>query len=323
MARIQTHYYKSGTGSGGMVNVDKVTGILDALLEEGHVEVNQELLCTYREWEKQNPFDEGIGWGNEPWCQKEMPLSHELVNAAARESDYALVIIGRTAGEDQDNFNRPGSYLLTGEEEDMLGKVREAFSKMVVILNVGNIMDMGFVDRYDPDAVLYAWQGGMAGGLGTLDVLLGYVSPCGKLADTIAGRVEDYPSDANFGSRDVDFYVEDIYVGYRYFETAAREKVRYPFGFGLSYTDFEICTQSVSADEKRSVCSVNITVKTREALLEKRWCRYMRSLPRESWESPQGALRLLPRQEFSCRERNRFFHLRFPFPVLHPMTRRE
>ena len=109
--RIQTHYYKSGTGSGGMVNVDKVTGILDALLEEGHVEVNQELLCTYREWEKQNPFDEGIGWGNEPWCQKEMPLSHELVNAAARESDYALVIIGRTAGEDQDNFNRPGSYL--------------------------------------------------------------------------------------------------------------------------------------------------------------------------------------------------------------------
>ena len=205
--RIQTHYYKSGTGSGGMVNVDKVTGILDALLEEGHVEVNQELLCTYREWEKQNPFDEGIGWGNEPWCQKEMPLSHELVNAAARESDYALVIIGRTAGEDQDNFNRPGSYLLTGEEEDMLGKVREAFSKMVVILNVGNIMDMGFVDRYDPDAVLYAWQGGMAGGLGTLDVLLGHVSPCGKLADTIAGRVEDYPSDANFGSRDVDFYV--------------------------------------------------------------------------------------------------------------------
>ena len=249
--RIQTHYYKSGTGSGGMVNVDKVTGILDALLEEGHVEVNQELLCTYREWEKQNPFDEGIGWGNEPWCQKEMPLSHELVNAAARESDYALVIIGRTAGEDQDNFNRPGSYLLTGEEEDMLGKVREAFSKMVVILNVGNIMDMGFVDRYDPDAVLYAWQGGMAGGLGTLDVLLGYVSPCGKLADTIAGRVEDYPSDANFGSRDVDFYVEDIYVGYRYFETAAKDKVRYPFGYGLSYTSFEIQTEEFDAVQGR------------------------------------------------------------------------
>ena len=238
--RIQTHYYKSGTGSGGMVNVDRVIGILDALLEEGQVEVNRELVRIYKEWEKEHPFDEGVGWGNEPWCQKEMPLSEEVVQAAAGESDYALVIIGRTAGEDQDNFNRPGSYLLTEEEETMLGKVREAFSKVVVVLNVGNIMDMGFVDKFCPDAVLYAWQGGMAGGLGTADVLTGRVSPSGKLSDTIAYRIEDYPSDANFGSRDVDFYAEDIYVGYRYFETAAKEKVRYPFGYGLSYTSFEM-----------------------------------------------------------------------------------
>lgn len=84
--RIQTHYYKSGTGSGGMVNVDKVTGILDALLEDENVVVNQKLLLAYRDWEKENPFDEGIGWGNEPWCQKEMPLSQELVHMAAQES---------------------------------------------------------------------------------------------------------------------------------------------------------------------------------------------------------------------------------------------
>ena len=120
--RIQTHYYKSGTGSGGMVNVDKVIGILDALLMEEGVTVNQKLLNVYREWEKENPFDEGIGWGNEPWCQKEMPLSQELVLETAKESEYALVIIGRTAGEDQDNFNGAGSYLLTEVEEDMLLK---------------------------------------------------------------------------------------------------------------------------------------------------------------------------------------------------------
>lgn len=240
--RIQTHYYKSGTGSGGMVNVDKVTGILDALLLERSVAVNQKLLDTYREWEKENPFDEGIGWGNEPWCQKEMPLSQELVSMAAKESDYALVIIGRTAGEDQDNFNGAGSYLLTEAEEDMLAKVRAGFGKVAVVLNVGNIMDMEFVDKYRPDAVLYAWQGGMLGGLGTVDVLTGKASPSGKLSDTIAYKAEDYPSHANFGNLDVDFYSEDIYVGYRYFETVARDRVRYPFGFGLSYTTFSVDT---------------------------------------------------------------------------------
>lgn len=240
--RIQTHYYKSGTGSGGMVNVDKVTGILEALLEDENLIVNQKLLMTYREWEKENPFDEGIGWGNEPWCQKEMPLSEELVRLAAEESEYAIVIIGRTAGEDQDNFNGAGSYLLTEQEEDMLAKVRAGFGKMIVVLNVGNIMDMGFIDRHSPDAVLYAWQGGMVGGLGTVDVLTGKVSPSGKLADTIAYRAEDYPSHANFGDPQVSFYAEDIYVGYRYFETVAKESVRYPFGFGLSYTSFLIKT---------------------------------------------------------------------------------
>ena len=112
--------------------------------------------------------------------------------------------------------------------------------KMIVILNVGNIMDMGFVDQYRPDAVLYAWQGGMVGGLGTVDVLTGKVSPSGKLSDTIAYKVEDYPSHANFGNLEEDLYAEDIYVGYRYFETVAKDRVRYPFGFGLSYTSFSI-----------------------------------------------------------------------------------
>lgn len=254
--RIQTHYYKSGTGSGGMVNVDKVTGILEALLEDENLFVNQKLLMTYREWEKENPFDEGIGWGNEPWCQKEMPLSEELVRLAAEESEYAIVIIGRTAGEDQDNFNGAGSYLLTEQEEDMLAKVRAGFTKMIVVLNVGNIMDMGFIDRHSPDAVLYAWQGGMVGGLGTVDVLTGKVSPSGKLADTIAYRAEDYPSHANFGDPQVSFYAEDIYVGYRYFETVAKESVRYPFGFGLSYTTFFMKTDEFEINDQK----VRITV---------------------------------------------------------------
>lgn len=238
--RMQFHYYKSGTGSGGMVNVNKVTGILDALQESSKVTVNETLLNVYKNWEKDHPFDEGIGWGNEPWSQTEMPVEEALAEKIARETDTAIVIIGRTAGEDQDNLNHPGSYLLTEIEEEMMAVVRRYFDKVIVVLNVGNIMDMSFEDRYHPDAILYAWQGGMVGGLGTVDVLTGAASPSGKLTDTIAYAITDYPSDANFGNMDRDVYEEDIYVGYRYFETGALDKVRYPFGFGLSYTEFEI-----------------------------------------------------------------------------------
>ncbi len=253
--RIQTHYYKSGTGSGGMVNVDRVVGILDALLEDDSVVVNRRLLEIYREWEKANPFNEGIGWGNEPWSQEEMPLTEQIVREAAQESEYALVIIGRTAGEDQDNLESPGSWLLSREEEDMLQKVRDGFGKMIVALNVGNIMDMSFVEKYRPDAVLYAWQGGMVGGYGTADVLTGKVNPSGKLSDTIAYALSDYPSHSNFGSPDRNFYQEDIYVGYRYFETAAADRVQYPFGFGLSYTAFNMEGTGVRAqDGKVKLC---------------------------------------------------------------------
>ncbi len=248
--RIQFNYYKSGTGSGGMVNVNKVTGILDALQESDKVAVNETLLNVYKEWEKEHPFDEGIGWGQEPWSQLEMHVDEELAKKVAEETDTAIVIIGRTAGEDKDNLNHPGSYLLTEIEEEMLAMVRKHFTKMVVILNVGNIMDMGFEDRHHPDAVLYAWQGGMVGGLGTVDVLTGNVSPSGKLADTIAYDITDYPSDANFGNLDRDVYEEDIYVGYRYFETGAQGKVRYPFGFGLSYTEFELVPTDFQFEEE-------------------------------------------------------------------------
>lgn len=254
--RIQSHYYKSGTGSGGMVNVNKVTGILDALKQSEKVTVNKKLLKVYEEWEKEHPFDEGIGWGNEPWSQEEMPVPDALARDIAKETDTAIVIIGRTAGEDQDNLNRPGSFLLTKTEEEMLATVRRCFTKMIVVLNVGNIIDMSFEDTYKPDAVLYAWQGGMVGGLGTADVLTGIVNPSGKLTDTIAYSIEDYPSDANFGNQDKDFYEEDIYVGYRYFETAVKEKVRYPFGFGLSYTEFSSKVAFFEVQEDQAVLKV-------------------------------------------------------------------
>ena len=238
--RMQLHYYKSGTGSGGMVNVNKVTGILEALEESEDVQVYEPLVDVYREWEKDHPFDEGVGWGNEPWSQEEMELNEALVEEAAEKNEYAIVILARTAGEDKDNKMLEGAYCLTSIEEDMLQKVRKSFAKMIVLLNTGNIMDMSFMDQYRPDAVMYVWQGGMIGGLGTVDVLTGKVCPSGRLSDTIAAQMSDYPADPYFGGLEQNLYVEDIYVGYRYFESVAKSKVLYPFGFGLSYTTFSM-----------------------------------------------------------------------------------
>ncbi|MDE5937370.1 MAG: glycoside hydrolase family 3 C-terminal domain-containing protein, partial [Ruminococcus sp.] len=186
-----------------------------------------------------NPYDVGTGWGEEPWSQVEMPLDDDLVKKSAEKGDTAIVIIGRTAGEEQDVRYETGSFLLTELEKSMLVKVRREFKKVVVLLNVGGLIDINFIEDCKPDALLYVWQGGMTGGTGTAKVLSGEVSPSGKLTDTIAYNIEDYPSGQYFGGKDNNIYAEDIYVGYRYFDTFASEKIRYPFGYGLSYTTFE------------------------------------------------------------------------------------
>ena len=237
--RMAFHYYKSGLGSGGLVNTRYVVGILDALKECEGVHLDEKLMGIYEDWIKENPYDEGQGWGRVPWCQKEMEVTEEMLECA-RSNDVSLVIIGRTAGEDQDNNAKAGSYCLTETEEDMIHRVCEVSERTVVVLNVGNIIDMSWVEKYRPQAVLYVWQGGQEGGNGVADVLTGKVCACGKLTDTIAADIKDYPSTENFGDPFKNYYKEDIYVGYRYFETFARDKVLYPFGYGLSYTTFEM-----------------------------------------------------------------------------------
>ncbi|MCR5342466.1 MAG: glycoside hydrolase family 3 C-terminal domain-containing protein [Butyrivibrio sp.] len=251
--RSQMNYYKSGTGSGGMVNVDYVMGIYEALKASKKYKLNADVRKAYEEFVKENPFDTGVGWAAEPWFQKEMPLSDDFVKRAAKESDTAIFIIGRTAGEDQDNKNEPGSYLLTDEEKDAMKQVCKAFSRTIVLLNVGNIIDMKWVKEINPSAVLYVWQGGQEGGNAVLDVLTGDVNPSGKLADTIAENIEDYSSTANFGSEKRNFQTEDIYVGYRYFETFDKKAVLYPFGYGLSYTTFDVALGEFAYDKKDGV----------------------------------------------------------------------
>ncbi len=278
--RIQFHYYKSGTGSGGMVNVSKVVGIPEGLHDCG-IRINKELSDAYEKWIYENPFDIGEGWGGEPWSQKEMPLSDSLVKSVSEKCSTAVVIIGRTAGEEQENRIEEGSFLLTETEKEMLSKVRASFEKMVVLLNVGNLIDLDYIESVNPDSLLYVWQGGMTGGTGTAAVLSGKVSPSGKLPDTIAYSIADYPSHQYFGNRERNFYTEDIYVGYRWFETFAKDKVRYPFGFGLSYTTFDIKAASYEITE--SGAFVEIAVKNTGAYKGK-------EVVQAYIEAPQGKL---------------------------------
>ena len=257
--RSQMNYYKSGTGSGGMVNVDYAVGIYEALENSEDLQVNKAVREAYEQFVEENPFDRGMGWAAEPWFQKEMPLSDELVKKASEESDAAIFVIGRTAGEDQDNKDEQGSFLLTDEEKNALSKVCSVFKRTIVLLNVGNIIDMKWVKEINPSAVLYVWQGGQEGGNAVLDVITGAVNPSGKLSDTIASNISDYSSTENFGSEKKNFQVEDIYIGYRYFETFDKEAVLYPFGYGLSYTTFSTETTSFAYDEKNGV-SVEVKV---------------------------------------------------------------
>ena len=260
--RMQTHYYKSGTGSGGMVNVNHVVDIREGLNDCPDITLDSELMDIYDKWDNENPIDAGLGWGKEAWSQPEMPVSEDLAKTLAARNDVAVIIIARTAGEDRDNSASKGAYYLSDGEEEMLSTVSSAFENTVVLLNVGNIIDMSFVAKYDIKSVLYIWQAGMIGGTAVSRIISGRESPSGALPDTIAKSLDDYASTANFGNVDIkeDIYQDDIFVGYRYFSTFDKDSVLYPFGAGLSYTTFELKDKEFGFS-KEDIIVVKVTVK--------------------------------------------------------------
>ena len=237
--RVQVDYFCTGYGSGGDVNAPYKVNLLEGLRNCPDLTVNETLAKVYEDWCAANPVDHGA-WGRWPRCYPEMPVTRTMAEQASGESDVAVLVIGRASGEDRENLLEPGSYYLTKAETDLLDTVTNAFDNTVLLLNIGNIMDFSFLEKYKEKlgAVLIVWQGGMEAGNAVADLLCGAVTPSGRLTDTVAWRYEDYPSAANFGGREFNEYKEDIYVGYRYFETFARDKVQYPFGFGRSYTEF-------------------------------------------------------------------------------------
>lgn len=244
--RSAVDYFTVGYGSGGDVIAPYRRNLMEGLLEHG-VKIDGPMAALYETWCSlpKNVPDEGY-WAHWPMSNPEMPLKSEDVAAAARRCDMALVVIGRAAGEARENVLKPGSYYLTEKEKAMLDQVATFFHRICLVMDCGNVIDMSWVQDYAQKltAIVYAWQGGMESGTALADVLTGAVNPSGKLTDTIAVKYEDYPSSQSFGGQAFNAYTEDIYVGYRYFETFAPERVLYPFGFGLSYTRFHLTSQA-------------------------------------------------------------------------------
>ena len=243
--RIQLDWFATGYGSGGDVNTPYVVNLLHALRRCDKLRVNEGIAEIYERWVVENPANHGI-WGMWPRSHPEMPVTADLVRQAKQHSDQAVIVIGRSSGEDREAVLEPGSYYLTSEEENMIRHVTAAFPDAVLLLNIGTLMDLSFVKKYSFGAVMILWQGGMESGNAAADLLCGNVTPSGRLTDTIALNYADYPSAGCFGAKESNVYQEDIYVGYRWFETFGKDKVQYPFGYGLSYTTFH--TETTSSD---------------------------------------------------------------------------
>lgn len=276
-----TFDYVKGGGGSGDVTVSYITNLYEGLQKlKGHVNVYEPLADFYRE-----NVDRQYKNGAVPGMTAEPEVPEELYRGAGNFADIAVITICRFSGEGWDRkskFDReetPGSiedplvkrskelfeegdFYLSHAEQTMIDQVKKNFSKIVVVMNVGGMADTSwFAGDEKIQSVLMAWQGGMEGGSAAAELLCGIGSPSGKLSDTFAKSLEAYPSSYNFHeSEDYVDYTDDIYVGYRYFETipGAAEQVNYPFGFGLSYTAFEWTV--LSAAENHDTVSIRVQV---------------------------------------------------------------
>ena len=263
--RAQDDVYWGGGGS-GTVHTSVSYTFMEGFAQAGIV-YDEELAKTYADWCAVNSDESGsstFGTMGSGASKADMPLDDVDINAIAARNDVAVVIFGRNSSEGSDRKAEKGDWYLSDSEEAVLAKVSSAFDKVVVILNTGSLLDLSWVETYHVDALLQAWQPGGYGTLAIGKILTGEVNPSGRLMDTWAYDYADYPAQAvdsaSFGVNVINpIYGEDIYVGYRYFETFNPDAVRYPFGYGLSYTSFDMATKDVNTDGDTVVVTVDVT----------------------------------------------------------------
>ncbi len=248
---------KGGTGSGD-VNARETVNIWQGLENAGYTIANRDWLEDY----KQKFDDAHIAWREEIWKKlgengNDMMKFWDVygntkfvkpvqVLPEEKMADVAMYVIARNAGEGADRFNKEGDYQLTKEEDAFIARLNELYSRVVLILNTGGLIDLGFTEKYpNIKSILYVHQPGMEAGNAVADIISGAVTPSGKLTDTWAMKYEDYPCADTFSHNNGDLtreeYKEGIFVGYRYFDTF-NVPVRYGFGYGLSYTSFSVKT---------------------------------------------------------------------------------
>ena len=263
-----TFDYVKGGGGSGDVTVAYTRNLYEGLsLQKDKISIFEELCDYYRK-----DIEDQYKNGNVPGMTIEPDVPNELLQKAKAYTDTAIITICRYSGEGWDRKSvidpnnkalwdyerkmteksaeifKDGDFCLSVKEKEIVDAVKTNFKNVIVILNVGGMVDTSWF-AYDPkiQSALLALQGGMEGGLAAAELLVGDGNPSGKTVDTFARTLDDYPSTHNFHeSRDYVDYTDDIYVGYRYFETipGAAEKVVYPFGYGLSYTTFNVETVS-------------------------------------------------------------------------------
>ena len=273
-------YVKGGGGSGD-VTVAYTRNVYDGLKEEG-VSLYEPLSDYYRDY-----VTKQYEAGDVPGLMTEPELPEMLLDSAKKHADVAVIVLSRFSGEGwdrdpvfyqepdypwPDELNMPrkakaifprGDFYLTNAEQAVIKQVCAAFAQVVLVLNVGGVMDVSWFCGDDRiSAVLLAYQAGMEGGSAVADLLTGRANPCGKLPDTFARDLTDYPSTEHFhDSPHYVEYTEDIYVGYRYFETlpGGLEKVCYPFGYGLSYTSFSLEPLRAGVENRQIRVTVRVT----------------------------------------------------------------
>ena len=268
------HTIKGGTGSGD-VNVRENISIAQGLERAGFKFVTEGWLDQYDRLyadaqeayaKKLNEFTEKTGKPSMLYAFEhpfEEPEQPEITEVDVKEADAAIYVISRNSGEGKDRRAEKGDYYLSDRELQNIRFMTEHYKNCIVLLNVGGVIDLTSLKANEGvQAIMLVGQTGNMGGYAVADVLTAKTIPSGKLTDTWARSYEDYPSSATFshrdGNLDDEYYSDGIYVGYRYFDTFGVMPL-YCFGYGKSYTEFEIKTMNVTADEKQVQVEVEVT----------------------------------------------------------------
>ena len=310
-------FLSGGTGS-GCVHPPYVVDMLEGLKNAG-IKSSETLTDIYRKYIEfarvkfQAERHPAKWYQNEYFGQQKYPeigLDPICVNKEVNGADAAIITIGRQAGEGVDRDINT-EFNLNAEERALITNVCNAFhaagKPVIVIINSGSVIETASWSGY-PDAILCAWQPGMEGGNSIADLLTGKVNPSGKLTMTWPIAATDHASTKNFPGQIDDYslqqmignktpipghaytnHEEDIYIGYRYFDTFGRD-VAYPFGFGLSYTTFAFSKPVVKAKGKDAV-EVSITVKNTGSVSGKEVAQVYVKAPKGNLEKPAQELK--------------------------------